>query len=69
MPGRAAALIDKIRAAASPDDLFLKLKEDLAALFDVEQLTLYAIDRENRELYSRFLLDPLPRHSGNPRPY
>lgn len=58
-PSRAAALIDKIRAAASLDDLFLKLKEDLAALFGVEQLTLYAIDRENRELYSRFLLDPL----------
>lgn len=54
-----AALINKIRAAASLDDLFLKLKEDLAALFEVEQLTLYAIDRENRELYSRFLLDPL----------
>ena len=58
-PSRAAALIDKIRAAATLDDLFLKLKEDLAALFEVEQLTLYAIDRENRELYSRFLLDPL----------
>ena len=56
---RAAALIDKIRAAETLDDLFLKLKEDLAALFEVEQLTLYAIDRENRELYSRFLLDPL----------
>ena len=55
----AAALIDKIRAAATLDDLFLKLKEDLVALFEVEQLTLYAIDRENRELYSRFLLDPL----------
>ena len=55
----AAALIDKIGAAATLDDLFLKLKEDLVALFEVEQLTLYAIDRENRELYSRFLLDPL----------
>ena len=54
-----AALINKIRAAATLDDLFLKLKEDLVALFEVEQLTLYAIDRENRELYSRFLLDSL----------
>ena len=54
-----AALIDKIRAAATLDDLFLKLKEDLADLFEVEQLTLYAIDRDNRELYSRFLLDSL----------
>ena len=54
-----AALIDKIRAAATLDDLFLKLKEDLVDLFEVEQLTLYAIDRDNRELYSRFLLDSL----------
>jgi type II secretory ATPase GspE/PulE/Tfp pilus assembly ATPase PilB-like protein/GAF domain-containing protein len=54
-----ATLIDKIRAAATLDDLFLKLKEDLVDLFEVEQLTLYAIDRENRELYSRFLLDSL----------
>ena len=57
--GPEAALINKIRAAASLDDLFLKLKEDLVDLFEVEQLTLYAIDRENRELYSRFLLDSL----------
>ena len=57
--GPEAALINKIRAAASLDDLFLKLKEDLVGLFEVEQLTLYAIDRENRELYSRFLLDSL----------
>ena len=57
--GPEAALINKIRAAASLDDLFLKLKEDLVHLFEVEQLTLYAIDRENRELYSRFLLDSL----------
>ncbi len=56
--GPEAALINKIRAAAL-DDLFLKLKEDLVELFEVEQLTLYAIDRENRELYSRFLLDSL----------
>ena len=56
--GPEAALINKIRAAAL-DDLFLKLKEDLAELFEVEQLTLYAIGRENRELYSRFLLDSL----------
>lgn len=55
----AAALLNKIRAAATLDDLFLKLKEDLADLFEVEQLTLYAIDRDNRELYSRFLLDSL----------
>ena len=41
------------------DELFFELKSELSTLFEVEQLTLYAIDREKRELYSKYLLDPL----------
>ena len=41
------------------DELFFELKGELATLFEVEQLTLYAVDREKRELYSKYLLDPL----------
>jgi type II secretory ATPase GspE/PulE/Tfp pilus assembly ATPase PilB-like protein len=52
-------VVDKIHAATSTDDLFMQLGEDLRDLFGVEQITLYAVDREKRELYSRFLLDPL----------
>ena len=57
--GRTASIINKIYAAKNLDDLFFQLKNDLAALFEVEQLTLYAVDREKRELYSKYLLDPL----------
>ena len=39
--------------------MFFELKGELATLFEVEQLTLYAVDREKRELYSKYLLDPL----------
>ena len=56
---RAAAIMEKILAARDLDDLFLELRDDLVSLFDVEQLTLYTVDREKRELYSRFILDPL----------
>jgi type II secretory ATPase GspE/PulE/Tfp pilus assembly ATPase PilB-like protein len=56
---RVAAIVDKILAAKDLDDLFLELRDDLVSLFDVEQMTLYIVDREKRELYSRFMLDPL----------
>src|SRR5262245_23189679 len=57
--GRTAFLVNRIHAAKNLDELFIELKEDLRNLFDVEQLTLYAVDRERRELYSKFLLDPI----------
>ncbi len=57
--GQVAVIVNKIHAAKNPDDLFLGLREDLQHLFDVEQLTLYAVDREKRELYSKYLLDPI----------
>ena len=43
----------------SLDDFFLDIIDDLRALFDVMQLTLYLVDRERRELFSKFLLSPL----------
>jgi type II secretory ATPase GspE/PulE/Tfp pilus assembly ATPase PilB-like protein len=57
--GRTAAIINKVHAAKNLDELFFELKSELATLFEVEQLTLYAVDREKRELYSKYLLDPL----------
>jgi type II secretory ATPase GspE/PulE/Tfp pilus assembly ATPase PilB-like protein len=57
--GRTAFIVNKIHATKNPDDFFLELREDLRSLFDVEQLTLYAVDREKRELYSKLLLDPI----------
>ena len=57
--GRTASIINRIHAAKNLDELFFELKGELATLFEVEQLTLYAVDREKRELYSKYLLDPL----------
>lgn len=57
--GHTASILNKIHGTKNPDDFFLELREDLRTLFNVEQLTLYAVDRERRELYSRFLLDPI----------
>ena len=54
---RIANIINKIHTAKNLDELFFELKSDLANLFEVEQLTLYTIDREKRELYSKYLLD------------
>src|SRR5215510_608832 len=57
--GRTATIMNRIHAAKNLDELFFELKGELATLFEVEQLTLYAVDREKRELYSKYLLDPL----------
>src|SRR5262252_6656379 len=57
--GRTATIINRIHAAKHLDELFFELKGELATLFEVEQLTLYTVDREKRELYSKYLLDPL----------
>jgi type II secretory ATPase GspE/PulE/Tfp pilus assembly ATPase PilB-like protein len=57
--GRTATIINKLHAAKNLEELFFELKGELATLFEVEQLTLYAVDREKRELYSKYLLDPL----------
>jgi hypothetical protein len=51
--GRTATIINKIHAAKNLDELFFELKGELATLFEVEQLTLYAVDREKRELYQK----------------
>ena len=57
--GRTATIINKLHAAKNLEELFFELKSELATLFEVEQLTLYAVDREKRELYSKYLLDSL----------
>jgi type II secretory ATPase GspE/PulE/Tfp pilus assembly ATPase PilB-like protein len=41
------------------DDFFLGNRDDLQRLFDVEQVVLYAVDREKRELFSKILRHPL----------
>ncbi len=57
--GRTATVINKIHAAKNLDALFFEIKNDLVSLFDAEQLTLYAVDSQKKELYSKYLLNPL----------
>jgi type II secretory ATPase GspE/PulE/Tfp pilus assembly ATPase PilB-like protein len=57
--GRTAAIINRIHATKSLDDFFLEIKDEIYTLFNAEQATLYAVDREKRELYSKLLLDPI----------
>ena len=48
-------LINRIHGAKSLDTIFIELKQDMLDLFDAERMTFYAVDRERREIYSRFL--------------
>ncbi len=56
---RTATIVNRIHAAKNLDEFFLEIKDDIHGLFDAERATLYAVDREKRELFSRFLLDPI----------
>src|SRR4029450_9123996 len=57
--GLTATNINKIHAAKNLDELFFELKGELATLFEVEQLTLYAVDRGKRGPESKGVVDPL----------
>ncbi len=58
---RLVAVVDRIHAAKSLESIFVDVQGDLLALLDAERMTLYAIDHEHRELYSRLLAPgPIP---------
>ncbi|MBI4609881.1 MAG: GAF domain-containing protein, partial [Candidatus Rokubacteria bacterium] len=48
-------LINRIHAAKNLDSIFIELKDEIVQLTDADRLTLYAVDYEKKELYSRFL--------------
>src|SRR5215813_3923773 len=52
---RAKQVMDRIHAATDLDQIFVDLLDDILGLFDAEHLTLYAVDYDKREIYSRFL--------------
>ncbi|MDH3598756.1 MAG: ATPase, T2SS/T4P/T4SS family [Candidatus Tectomicrobia bacterium] len=56
---RKSKLISKIHTIRNLDDFFFEVRDEIHNLFDAEQATIYAVDREKRELYSKFTLDPL----------
>ena len=52
-------LINKIHTIKSLDSFFFEMREELHKQFNTDQATIFAVDREKRELYSRFTLDPV----------
>jgi type II secretory ATPase GspE/PulE/Tfp pilus assembly ATPase PilB-like protein len=52
---RLVHLIDRIHSAKSLDSIFIELQGDLLAFFDADRMTLYAVDHEKKEIYSKFL--------------
>jgi len=49
------ALVDRIHSAKSIDSILIELQAEILALLDAERMTLYAIDAEKKEIYSKFL--------------
>ena len=68
---RVKQLMNHIHSAENLDQLLVSMQDEILSVFDAEHLTIYAVDYEKRELYSRFLnLDevqeirvPLNEHS------
>lgn len=50
-------IMNQIHAARDLDQIFVDLMEDLLKLFDSERFTIYAVDYDKKEIYSRFVDD------------
>ena len=50
-------LTNKIQTIKSLDNFFFEVRDEIHQLFEAEQATVFAVDREKRELYSRYTLD------------
>ena len=46
-------IINRIHAARDVDQILLSVCHDVIALFDAQRITIYAVDRESQELYSK----------------
>ena len=49
------ALIDKIHAAKSLDAIFFEIQGEILSFLETERMTLYVVDQDKRELFSKFL--------------
>jgi type II secretory ATPase GspE/PulE/Tfp pilus assembly ATPase PilB-like protein len=52
---RLIQLVDRIHAAKSLDSIFIELQGEILGLLDADRMTLYAVDGDKRELFSKFL--------------
>ena len=48
-------IINRIHSAKDLDHILVDLKDEVLSLFDAERITLYAVDAERKEIYSKFL--------------
>ena len=48
-------VMNRIHAAKDLDQLFVELRDEILSLFDAEHMTLYALDEDKKELYSKLL--------------
>ena len=48
-------LIDRIHSAKTIDSIFIEVQGEILAFFDADRMTLYAVDQEKKEIYSKFL--------------
>ena len=52
---RVKQLMNHMHAAENLDQILVSMQDEILHVFDAEYLTIYAVDYEKRELYSRFL--------------
>jgi len=52
---RLVHLIDRIHSAKTLDSIFIEVQSELLTFFEAARMTLYAIDVERKEIYSKFL--------------
>jgi type II secretory ATPase GspE/PulE/Tfp pilus assembly ATPase PilB-like protein len=52
---RVKRVMNRIHAAKDLDQLLVELHDEILSLFDAEHLTIYAVDHDKKEIYSKFL--------------
>ncbi|HEU5197260.1 MAG TPA: ATPase, T2SS/T4P/T4SS family, partial [Methylomirabilota bacterium] len=52
---RLVHLIDRVHSAKSLDSIFIEVQGEIITFFDADRMTLYAVDNEKKEIYSKFL--------------
>ncbi|HEV8471349.1 MAG TPA: GspE/PulE family protein [Methylomirabilota bacterium] len=48
-------LIDRIHSAKTLDSIFIEVQGEILTFLDADRMTLYAVDQDKKELYSKFL--------------
>jgi type II secretory ATPase GspE/PulE/Tfp pilus assembly ATPase PilB-like protein len=52
---RLVHLIDRIHSARTLDSIFIEIQGEILTFFDADRMTLYAVDLDRKEIYSKFL--------------